>query len=60
MVTKVLPRLQTRPQVRLLTDRQGALLSEQTEIDLTQHLTLMITRVLKEKEVFELGKAVGT
>lgn len=60
VVTKVLPRLQTRPQVRLLTDRQGALLSEQTEIDLTQHLTLMITRVLKEKEVFELGKAVGT
>ena len=59
VVTKVLPRLQTRPQVRLLTDRQGALLSEQTEIDLTQHLTLMITRVLKEKEVFELGKKAG-
>ena len=60
VVTKVLPRLQTRPQVRLLTDRQGALLSDQTEIDLTQHLTLMITRVLKEKEVFDLGKVVGT
>lgn len=59
VVTKVLPRLQTRPQVRLLTDRQGNLLSEQTEIDLTQHLTLMISRVLKEKEVFELGKKVG-
>ena len=59
VVTKVLPRLQTRPQVRLLTDRQGALLSEQTEIDLTQHLTLMISRVLKEKEVFELGNKVG-
>ena len=55
VVTKVLPRLQTRPQVRLLTDQQGNLLSEQTEIDLTQHLTLMISRVLKEKEVFELG-----
>ena len=60
VVTKVLPRLQTRPQVRLLTDQQGNLLSEQTEIDLTQHLTLMISRVLKEKEVFELGKKVGT
>ena len=59
VVTKVLPRLQTRPQVRLLTDQQGNLLSEQTEIDLTQHLTLMISRVLKEKEVFELGKKVG-
>ena len=59
VVTKVLPRLQIRPQVRLLTDQQGNLLSEQTEIDLTQHLTLMISRVLKEKEVFELGKKVG-
>ena len=59
VVTKVLPRLQTRPQVRLLTDQQRNLLSEQTEIDLTQHLTLMISRVLKEKEVFELGKKVG-
>ena len=59
VVTKVLPLLQTRPQVRLLTDQQGNLLSEQTEIDLTQHLTLMISRVLKEKEVFELGKKVG-
>ena len=59
VVTKVLPRLQTRPQVRLLTDQQGNLLSEQTEIDLTQHLTLMISRVLNEKEVFELGKKVG-
>ena len=59
VVTKVLPRLQTRPQVRLLTDQQGNLLSEQTEIDLTQHLTLMISRVLKEKEVFELGNKVG-
>ena len=29
------------------------------EVDLTDHLTLMITRVLKAKEVFELGKAVG-
>lgn len=60
VVTKVLPRLQTRPHVRLLTDEQGSLLADQTEIDLTQHLTLMITRVLKEKEVFYLGKNVST
>ena len=58
-VTKVLPRLQTRPHIRLLTDRQGAVLVEQPELDLSQHLTLMITRVLKENEVFALGKTVS-
>ena len=59
VVTKVLPRLQTRPCIRLLTDIQGCLIESQEEIDLTEHLTLMITRVLKEQEVFELGKAMG-
>ena len=59
VVTKVLPKLQTRPCIRLLTDKQGALLASQEEIDLTEHLTLMIKRVLKEKEVFELGKYVS-
>lgn len=59
VVTQVRQKLQTRPHVRLLTDRQGQLLREQPEIDMTKHLTLMITRILKEKEVFELGKAVS-
>jgi len=59
VVTKVTPKLQARPCIRLLTDKTGVLLKEQEEIDLTEHLTLMITRVLKEKEVFELGAAVG-
>ena len=58
VVTQVRQKLQTRPHVRLLTDGQGRLLREQPEIDMTQHLTLMITRILKEKEVFELGKSV--
>ncbi len=58
VITKVLPRLQTRPCIRLLTDSQGGLLASQEEIDLTEHLTLMIAKVLKEKDVFELGKIV--
>ena len=59
VVTKVLPKLQARPCIRLLTDRAGELLRVEEEIDLTEHLTLMITRVLKEKEVFELGTTLG-
>ena len=58
VVTQVLPKMQVRHCIRLLTDRQGKLLETQEEIDLTEHLTLMISRVLKEKEVFDLGKAV--
>ena len=58
VVTQVPPKMQVRPCIRLLTDRQGKLLENQEEIDLTEHLTLMISRVLKEKEVFDLGKAV--
>ncbi len=59
VITKVVPRMQARPCIRLLTDTQGRLLAEPEEIDLTEHLTLMITRLLKEKEVFELGETVG-
>ena len=59
VVTKVQPRLQVRPQIRLLTNQNGKLLEKPEEIDLTEHLTLMISRVLKEKEVFELGKTIG-
>lgn len=58
VVTKVTPRMQSRPCIRLLIDKRGGLIPEPEEIDLTEHLTLMIKKVLKEKEVFVLGKAV--
>lgn len=54
IVINVLPKLQSRPVIRLLTDAAGALLSQPQEIDLTEHLTLFITRVLKEREIFDL------
>lgn len=59
MIVKVLPKMQMRPTIRLLTDRQGKLLTSPEEIDLTEHLSLMITKVLKEKEVFALGATVS-
>lgn len=59
VVIKVAPRLQVRPSVRLLTDKTGRLLDAPYDINLAEHLTLMIKRVLKEKEVFALGKEVG-
>ncbi|MDU4962148.1 MAG: HD-GYP domain-containing protein [Sporomusaceae bacterium] len=56
LVIKVLPKLQSRPVIRLLTDTSGQLLEQPREIDLTEHLTLFITRVLKESEIFDLLK----
>jgi HD-GYP domain-containing protein (c-di-GMP phosphodiesterase class II) len=57
IVTTVLPKMQSRPIVKLLTDTNGELLQEPREINLAEHLTLFITRVLKEQEIFELGKS---
>ncbi len=57
IVIDVLPKMQTRPTVRLLTDTNGKLLEEQRDINLIDHLTVFITRVLKEREVFDMIKA---
>lgn len=56
MVTKVLPRLQTRPVIKVLTDPSGQRLADTREIDLTEQLTTFITKLLTEKEVIEFGK----
>ena len=56
IVIDVKPKLQSRPIIRLLTDQNGNLLSKPREINLAEHLTLFITRVLKEREIFELVK----
>jgi HD-GYP domain-containing protein (c-di-GMP phosphodiesterase class II) len=58
IVTAVSPKMQSRPIIRLLTDTNGELLQEPQEINLAEHLTLFITRVLKEREIFELGQSV--
>lgn len=56
IIVKVFPKLQSRPVIRLLTDTSGVLLAEPREIDLADHLTVFITRVLKEREIFDLAK----
>lgn len=56
IVTDVLPKLQSRPTVRLITDSHGKLLEEQPEVNLAEHLTEFIAKVLKEREVFALSK----
>lgn len=58
IVTGVLPKLQSRPTVRLITDKNGNPLKEPQEINLAEHLTEFIAKVLKEQEVFALSKAI--
>jgi HD-GYP domain-containing protein (c-di-GMP phosphodiesterase class II) len=58
IVTGVLPKLQSRPTVRLITDKNGNPLQEPEEINLAEHLTEFIAKVLKEREVFALSKEV--
>jgi HD-GYP domain-containing protein (c-di-GMP phosphodiesterase class II) len=55
-VTKVVPKLQARPSIRLLTGKDGKILAAPVEVELVDHLTLFIKRVLKEDEVFALGR----
>lgn len=58
IVSAVLPKMQSRPIIRLVTDNEGKLLKEPYEINLAEHLTLFITRVLKEREIFDLGESL--
>jgi HD-GYP domain-containing protein (c-di-GMP phosphodiesterase class II) len=57
LVTEVLPKLQSRPKLRLFTDRAGNVLKKTDDILLTEHLTHFVSKVLKENELFSLVKA---
>ncbi|MEG6586290.1 HD-GYP domain-containing protein [Dendrosporobacter sp. 1207_IL3150] len=54
VVTEARPKLQARPTIMILTDSNGELHNEWSEINLIQELTTFITRVLSEEEVIEL------
>jgi putative nucleotidyltransferase with HDIG domain len=54
VVTEAWPKLQSRPTVMILTDSNGELNNEWSEINLTKELTTFITRILSEEEVIEL------
>jgi HD-GYP domain-containing protein (c-di-GMP phosphodiesterase class II) len=58
VVTRVLPKLQSRPLLRVLADKSGKLLKKPVEVDLTEHLTAFVTKVFREAEVFALSKAL--
>lgn len=53
VVTAAWPKLQSRPTVMIMTDSNGELNNEWSEINLTQELTTFITRILSEEEVIE-------
>ena len=55
VVAKVFPRLQTRPVVRIILDRDGAVLKDGPDLDMAENLTAFITKVYKEKELFSLS-----
>jgi hypothetical protein len=59
IVAAVTPKLQTRPTVRLITDKNGNPLKEPQPLNLAEHLTEFIEKVLKEREVFALSKTLG-
>lgn len=59
IVTGVQPKLQSRPTVRLVTDKNGNPLREPQEFNLAEHLTEFIAKVLKEREIFALSKALA-
>ncbi|MDR3562258.1 MAG: HD-GYP domain-containing protein [Negativicutes bacterium] len=57
VVAQVLPRLQARPLVKLILDKAGKAITEQTRmIDLTQELTRFIVKVFKPEEVAAFGE----
>lgn len=56
VVIEAWPKLQSRPTVMILTDANGKLHNEWSEVNLTQELTTFITRILSEEEVIELTK----
>jgi len=54
VVARVHPGLQARPVVKVLLDAAGAAVKDGRELDLAQNLTVFVTKVYKEQELFEL------
>ena len=56
MVVKVYPRLQSRPVVKLLTDKNGNRTNQPVEVDLAQQLTTFIVKLLDERETIDFAR----
>lgn len=55
IVSNVIPGLQTRPTLKILFDANNHRLDNGPEIDLTQNLTIFISKVFTPSEVFQLN-----
>jgi len=55
VVAAVRPKLQARPVVKVLLDRDGALVKDGPSLDLARRLTTFVTKVYKEQELLGLG-----
>lgn len=53
MITEVIPELQTRPKVQIITDSKGQLVQNLEEINLAVHLTTFIDKVFDEEETYQ-------
>lgn len=56
LVTKVYPRLQSRPVVKILTDKNGNRIQHQGEVDLSEQLTTFIVKLLDERETIDFAR----
>jgi len=54
IVTNVIPKLPTRPTIKVITDSAGKILANQHEINLIEHLTLFVSSVLSERDILDL------
>ncbi len=52
MISEVIPELQTRPKIQVITDSNGQLVHSLEEINLAVHLTTFIDKVFNEEETY--------
>ena len=55
IVVKVYSELQTRPRVKIIADKDMNILKDKQEIDLSEHQSTFVQKVLKEEDIFKLG-----
>jgi HD-GYP domain-containing protein (c-di-GMP phosphodiesterase class II) len=57
IVTEIFPRLQARPVVSVIIDKNGNLIKYKEFINLAEQLSVFISKVIDEKELFKLDKS---
>ncbi|MCE5287344.1 MAG: HD-GYP domain-containing protein [Pelosinus sp.] len=57
IVTEIFPNLQARPVVTIIIDKYGNLVKPNEVVNLTEQLSLFISKVIDEEELFKLDKS---